>query len=66
MVEEPICGGAPNASTPPSQMPDGVDDHLEHETGLEPAEALAVASSATAPPHVGKEMLGLISLRNFA
>jgi len=34
-------------------MPDGVDDHLEHETGLEPAEALAVASSATAPPHVG-------------
>ena len=29
-------------------------ERLEHETGLEPAEALAVASSATAPPHVGK------------
>ena len=27
--------------------------NLEHETGLEPAEALAVASSATAPAHVG-------------
>ena len=38
---------------------------LEHETGLEPAEALAVASSATAPPHVGKEMLGLNSYASF-
>ena len=28
---------APNAPTPPSQMPDGVDGYLEHETGLEPA-----------------------------
>jgi len=35
-VGEGICE-APNASTPPSQMPDGVDDYLEHETGLEAA-----------------------------
>jgi hypothetical protein len=27
---------------------------LEHETGLEPAEALAAVSSTPAPPHVGK------------
>ena len=27
----------PDASTPPSQLRDGVDVLLEHETGLEPA-----------------------------
>ena len=44
--------------TPPKKTPPttgrGHLDFLEHETGLEPAN-----------PHVGKEMLGLISLRFF-
>ena len=40
-----------NASTPPSRMPDGVDDWLEHETGLEPATpTLATDDEPEEPP----------------
>jgi hypothetical protein len=37
-------------------------DMLTHERQL----ILAARSSLASPPHVGKEMLGLISLMNFA